>query len=294
MRWPRGVSWPWEPSSCSDRERACLRGAPLPVTLLPLMAALMLCPEVSLGKGTRESVEVTVEADGGFRARGAFQIAAGPPVVQAILTDYEKWPELFETNLRIATVDREGDRVVVELFIQHLLLFREQRLRCENWELPGGGLRTTRLEGDFRRYDRTWKIRSEENGVQTRAEFELLIEVDTWAPDWLVAWSLRKELETHFRRVKEKAEKRKGLDLGGEHELNKLGFLEPLLDHRRQVEPLFNSSNVVQVGPGRRMRRHKQAAAVLVRFDGRFKGSDLLGLFHDFDFIHPNERAKNR
>jgi len=42
-------------------------------------------------------------------------------------------------------------------------------------------------------------------GNQTRAAFELVIEIESMVPDWLVAIAMRQELEAHFRIVKQKA-----------------------------------------------------------------------------------------
>jgi hypothetical protein len=44
-----------------------------------------------------------------------------------------------------------------------------------------------------------------DNGNRTSADFELIVEIDTLLPDWLVAMATRQELATHFRIVKEKA-----------------------------------------------------------------------------------------
>jgi hypothetical protein len=44
-----------------------------------------------------------------------------------------------------------------------------------------------------------------EGGSHTKADFELLVEIDSIVPDWMIAIAMRQELETHFRIVKEKA-----------------------------------------------------------------------------------------
>ena len=88
------------------------------------------------------------------------------------------------------------------------MLVGESRLLGENRELPGGGLVTSLLAGDFRRYRRTWRLVQDGNEGLTRAEFELLVEVDTWAPDWLMALELRRQLEKHFRILREQVGER--------------------------------------------------------------------------------------
>ncbi len=43
---------------------------------------------------------------------------------------------------------------------------------------------------------------------RTRAEFELIVEIDTIVPDWVIAMAMRRELEAHFRIVTERANNR--------------------------------------------------------------------------------------
>lgn len=59
--------------------------------------------------------------------------------------------------------------------------------------------------GDFKRYHRVWKLSPVGDGSETKAEFELIVEIDSIVPDWLVALAMRRELEAHFRIVKDKA-----------------------------------------------------------------------------------------
>lgn len=50
-----------------------------------------------------------------------------------------------------------------------------------------------------------WKLSPAAGGSQTKADFELLVEIETIMPDWIVAIAMRQELEAHFRIVREKA-----------------------------------------------------------------------------------------
>ena len=153
-------------------------------------------------------LEVRIEPTGGVRAVATLRLQAPPGIVQTVLTDYEKWPELFGVRMRLAHLERREDRVLTDLYIKHALLPGERRLLCESRELPDGGLVTTLVAGDFKRYHRTWKLSPDGSGAVTRAEFELLLEVDTWAPDWLMAMELRRNLETHFRILRERVAER--------------------------------------------------------------------------------------
>ena len=71
--------------------------------------------------------------------------------------------------------------------------------------LSTGGLLTELRGGDFKQYRRVWTLTPTEGGRHTSAEFELLVEIETFVPDWLIAVAMRQELETHFRIVREKA-----------------------------------------------------------------------------------------
>jgi hypothetical protein len=142
---------------------------------------------------------------GGVRATATLLFPGGPTVLQSILSDYRKWPELFETQMRLAHLEERDGLVLTDLYISHALLPGEHRLLCASHTLPGGGLVTDLKGGDFKRYHRMWKLQPAGDGNQTRAEFELLVEVNTIVPDWLVAVAMERELNAHFRIVRQKA-----------------------------------------------------------------------------------------
>jgi hypothetical protein len=107
--------------------------------------------------------------------------------------------------MRLANLEDHAGRVITDLYISHALLPGEQRLLCESQSVPGGGLVTDLKGGDFKRYHRVWKLQPAGDGSQTRAEFDLLVEVEAMVPDWLVAVAMERELNAHFRIVREKA-----------------------------------------------------------------------------------------
>jgi len=161
-----------------------------------------------------QALDVRPEAHGGVVAQATLHLAASPSVVQEVLTDYEHWPELFTVTMRMARIERYPDRVVADIYINHGFMSGERRLLCENRELSGGGLTTTLLGGDFKRYARMWKVGPDGTNSATKAEFRLEVEVDTWAPDWLVVTMLKQELKSHFQILKAKTEQRAGLSIG--------------------------------------------------------------------------------
>ena len=150
-------------------------------------------------------LEVKTEAGGGVHATAQLTFPAKPEVIQAMLTDYPHWPELFEVRMRIADLKISDGVATTDLRIEHALLPGERRLVTESRVLPQGGLVTDLVGGDFKKYRRVWKLAPAVGGSQTRADFELTVAIDSVVPDWLVALAMRRELEAHFRIVKEKA-----------------------------------------------------------------------------------------
>ena len=176
--------------------------------LVCIGAVVLLCQFAAMGAAARErapDLEVRADPSGGVRARATLVIPAPPSIVQEILTDFPKWPELFAVKMRLAHLEWREGRAITDFYIRHAFLPAERRLLCESEILPNGGLITKLLGGDFKRYQRTWTLAPESGGRHTRAEFDLVVEVDTVAPDWLIAFTLRRELETHFRILKESA-----------------------------------------------------------------------------------------
>ncbi len=153
-------------------------------------------------------LEVVAEPSGGWRATGILHLPAPPSVVQAVLTDYEKWPELFGMSTRVTKVERRAEYTVTDLALGHTLMIGERRLVLENRELAGGGLVSRFVAGDFTRYLRTWKLRPDGEDTRTRADFELQLDFETRVPAWLVTKSIRRELEAHFRILTETVAKR--------------------------------------------------------------------------------------
>jgi len=107
--------------------------------------------------------------------------------------------------MRVAELNIRDGVATIDLRIDHPVMPGERRLVTESRVLPNGGLVTDLKGGDFKRYHRVWKLQPAGEGNHTRADFELIVELDSLAPDWLVAMVTRQELETHFRIVKQKA-----------------------------------------------------------------------------------------
>jgi hypothetical protein len=150
-------------------------------------------------------LDVHTEPTGGVRATATILFPVEPAIIQRLLTDYAHWPELFEVRMRMAEVREQDGKAFTDIRIDHALLPGERRLLSETRTLPTGGLLTELKGGDFKQYRRFWKLSPVDGGAHTKAEFELLVEIDWIMPDWMVALAMRRDLETHFRIIREKA-----------------------------------------------------------------------------------------
>jgi ribosome-associated toxin RatA of RatAB toxin-antitoxin module len=159
-------------------------------------------------------LDVRTEPTGGVRATATILFPVEPAIIQRILTDYAHWPELFDIRMRMAEVRVQDGKAFTDIRIDHALLPGERRLLSETRTLPTGGLLTELKGGDFKQYRRFWKLTPVDGGAHTRAEFELLFEIDSNMPDWMVALALRRDLETHFRMMREKALAQQELQTG--------------------------------------------------------------------------------
>lgn len=180
-------------------------------TLRISLAAVCLVGAVGLPARAADApatkLEIHDDPAGGKKAVATLRIAVPPDAVRAVLSDYERWPDLFDWRFRIAKLERLDGRVVTDLLIDRSPLPGELRLVCETRELPTGEIVTSLIEGDFKRYLRRWRFVPEihDGALHTRAEMELLVDLDSWVPDWLFAAMLRRDLETHFKILRERA-----------------------------------------------------------------------------------------
>jgi hypothetical protein len=150
-------------------------------------------------------LDVRTEPAGGVKATATILFPVGSSIIERILTDYAHWPELFDVRMRMAEIREQDGKVFTDIRIDHALIPGERRLLSETRALSSGGLLTEMKGGDFKQYRRSWKLTPVGGGVHTKAEFELLVEIDTIVPDWMVAAAMKRDLESHFRIIREKA-----------------------------------------------------------------------------------------
>jgi hypothetical protein len=191
----------------TDKELAARPSIWLMTILVVVLHAVPWPPDLLASPGS-DVLEVRKEPGGGVRATAHVLFPAKIEVIQALFTDYLHWPELFEVRLKVAELNVRDGVATVDLRIEHSLMPGERRLVTESRTLPDGGLVTDLTGGDFKRYHRIWKLRPTAEGSQTSADFELLFELDSLLPDWLLVLAVRQELEGHFHIVKQKAMER--------------------------------------------------------------------------------------
>jgi hypothetical protein len=170
-----------------------------------IMGCLMLGWPVSSRAAESVVLDVRTEPTGGIRATATIVFPVEPAIIQRMLTDYAHWPDLFDVRMRMAEIRVQDGKAFTDIRIDHALLPGERRLLSETRTLPNGGLLTELKGGDFKQYRRFWQLTPIDGGVHTKAEFDLLLEIDSNMPDWMVAVAMRRDLESHFRILKEKA-----------------------------------------------------------------------------------------
>lgn len=177
---------------------------------------LVLIPSLSpfavFAAGDKDVLDVETEKSGGVHATAHMTFPAKPSVILAMLTDYAHWPDLFEIRMRMADLKIQDGVALADVRIEHVLLPGERRLVTRSKALSDREIVTELVGGDFRKYRRVWRLTPIDGGVQTRADFDLIVEVESMVPDWLIALAMRRELEAHFRIVKEKALARASLE----------------------------------------------------------------------------------
>jgi hypothetical protein len=176
-----------------------------------LVHLFLSCSVVS-AQITSDLLDVKMDPAGGVRAVARITFPARPEIIQSMLTDYRHWPDLFEVRMRVVDVQILQGVATTDLRIDHTLLPGERRLVTESRAMPDGVIMTDLVGGDFKRYHRVWKLTPTNGGMETVADFELVVEIESIVPDWLVALATKRELAAHFRIVKDKALARSKLE----------------------------------------------------------------------------------
>jgi ribosome-associated toxin RatA of RatAB toxin-antitoxin module len=162
-----------------------------------------------------EPIEQVIERLPGSTRRLAAQLALplGPQAVWDVLTDYERLPDFIPNLERSSLVERRGDVVVLEqVGSQRFVGLRftaSVRLQLQE-RREQGVLDFEMLAGDFRRFQGTWTVQSDTNGVRLR--YELTVQACVGMPIGLIEQRLQEDLASNLRAVALEA-LRRGADL---------------------------------------------------------------------------------
>ena len=162
-----------------------------------------------------EPIEQVIERLPGSTRRLAAQLALplGPEAVWEVLTDYERLPDFIPNLERSSLVERRGDVVVLEqVGSQRFVGLRftaSVRLQLQE-RREQGVLDFEMLAGDFRRFQGTWTVQNDNNGVRLR--YELTVQACVGMPIGLIEQRLQEDLASNLRAVALEA-LRRGADL---------------------------------------------------------------------------------
>jgi ribosome-associated toxin RatA of RatAB toxin-antitoxin module len=146
---------------------------------------------------------VTISDDSVATLTADVMLAAPPETVYAVLSDYPNWPDLFGQRPTINTIQREGNRVRVDMTLTVSFLPIGLRLVTDTRELATIILQTTLVEGDFKQYDWIWTIRPSKDSQHTKASVMVHVQPSVWIPHWLFEWSLTWGFTEHFHKLRE-------------------------------------------------------------------------------------------
>ena len=91
-------------------------------------------------------LDVRSEPSGAVRATAVIFFPVEPAIIQRLLTDYARWPDLFDVRMRMAEIREQDGKAFTDIRIDHALLPGERRLLSETRILPTGEL-LTELKG---------------------------------------------------------------------------------------------------------------------------------------------------
>lgn len=163
-----------------------------------------------------EPIEQVIERLPGATRRLAAQLVLplGPEAVWDVLTDYERLPEFIPNLERSSLVERRDGVVVLEQVGSQRfvgLRFRASvRLQLQE-RRDQGVLDFEMMAGDFRRFQGTWTVRGDDNGVRVR--YELTVQACMGMPIGLIEQRLQEDLASNLRAVALEALRRGSVDL---------------------------------------------------------------------------------
>ena len=155
-------------------------------------------PCLAVSEQNPYDLEVKVSRSGAnFHINASYTAALSQCEAFAFLTDYEDLkavPGVVESKVH----KRSGNKVTVERLIEEqVLLFPLQfRSVVEYTELPNQGLNFIQIKGNSKAYSGTWRLQSNEKGVQVK--YASIIEPDSAIPSGVIEYFMKNNVRRSF------------------------------------------------------------------------------------------------
>jgi ribosome-associated toxin RatA of RatAB toxin-antitoxin module len=187
-----------------------------PLTLLPLSHQ----PAAAAGLGAIQSSQASCSLDtiqqemerleqGTRRLAVLLRLAPEPDRIWTVLTDYGNLERFIPNLVSSRLLWRRGNRVALEQVgsQQFCGLRFSARVELELEEDPDAGeLRFQMLQGDFRRFEGTWRVDRDE--ISSRLLYELTVQGKPGMPIGLIEQRLQQDLASNLRGVQQEATRR--------------------------------------------------------------------------------------
>lgn len=187
-----------------------------PLTLLPLSHQ----PAADAGLGAIQPSQASCSLDtiqqemerleqGTRRLAVLLRLAPDPERIWTVLTDYGNLERFIPNLVSSRLLWRRGNRVALEQVgsQQFCGLRFSARVELELEEDPDAGeLRFQMLQGDFRRFEGTWRVDRDE--ISSRLLYELTVQGKPGMPIGLIEQRLQQDLASNLRGVQQEAMRR--------------------------------------------------------------------------------------
>jgi hypothetical protein len=167
-----------------------------------------LCqPCLALSERNPYDLELTVARSGaGFQIQASYIAPLSQCEAYISLTDYEDTktiPGIVESTVR----KRSGNKVTVERLIEERILLFPVQLHSvvEFTELPNQGLNFIQTKGGSKAYSGTWRLQSNERGVQVK--YASIIEPDSAIPTVVIEYFMKNNIRRSFEMMAEGMER---------------------------------------------------------------------------------------
>lgn len=116
------------------------------------------------------------------------------------LTDYEDLqlaPGMVESKIR----KREGNKVTIERLVEERVLLFPLKIHSvlEYTELPNRGLNFTQIKGDNKSFSGSWRLKSDDKGVQVT--YRAALEPNSVVPNGVIEYFMKNNIQKNFENI---------------------------------------------------------------------------------------------